>query len=98
MTRILIADERKHLEAQPNWEVVGEAADGREAIQKAAEMKPDVAVLAYALPFINGIEATAEIRKQLPSTEVVIYTAHKIEHLLAYFLKAGARGIVLKSE
>jgi DNA-binding NarL/FixJ family response regulator len=106
MTRILIADEhevvrqglRKHLGCEPNWEVIVEAADGKEAILKAAETKPDVAVLAYALPLINGIEATAQIRKQLPNTEVVIFTAQKVENLLAYLLKAGARGVVLKSE
>jgi DNA-binding NarL/FixJ family response regulator len=104
--RILVADEhdvvreglRKHLQSQPNWEVVAEAADGEEAIQRAIETKPDVAVLAYALPLINGIAVTTQIDKTLPDTEVVIYTAHRIEHLLACSLKAGARGVVFKSE
>jgi DNA-binding NarL/FixJ family response regulator len=106
MLRVLIADEhevvrhglRIHLQAQPGWQVVGEAADGKEAIQKAIEVKPEVAVLAYELPITNGIDVTARIREQLPNTEVVIYTAHKIENLLAHLLRAGARGIVFKSE
>ena len=70
MTRILIADDhevvrsglRTILEAQPNWEVVAEAADGKEAILKAIETKPDVAVLDYSLPLVNGVEATRQIR------------------------------------
>jgi len=106
MLRVLIADEhevvrhglRIHLQAQPGWQVVGEAADGKEAIQKAIEVKPEVAVLAYELPITNGIDVTARIREQLPNTEVVIYTARNIENLLAHLLRAGARGIVFKSE
>ena len=66
MIRILIADDhevvrsglRKILESQPTWEVVAEAGDGKDAISKATETKPDVAVLDYSLPLINGIEAT----------------------------------------
>src|SRR6476660_3796114 len=73
VTTILIADEhdvvreglRTHLEFQPNWKIVAEAADGKEAIQKAVETKPDVAVLAYALPLINGIEVTTQIDNAL---------------------------------
>ena len=106
MTRILIADEhavvreglRFHLGSQPNWEVVAEAADGKEAILKAVETKPDVAVLAFALPVVNGAEATRQIRAQLPGTEVLIFTTHNIESLLERLLEAGARGCVLKSE
>ena len=87
MTRILIADDhqvvrsglRAILEAQPNWEVVAEAADGKEAILKAIETKPDVAVLDYSLPLVNGIEATRQIRARLPRTEVLIFTMHDNE-------------------
>jgi DNA-binding NarL/FixJ family response regulator len=106
MLRVLIADEhdvtrqgvRVHLEAQQGWQVVGEAAEGKQAIHAAIETKPDVAVLAYELPIANGIDVTARIREQLPNTEVVIYTARNIENLLAHLLRAGARGIVFKSE
>src|SRR4029450_443278 len=106
MIRILIADDhevvrsglRKILEAQPNWEVVAEAGDGKDAIHKAAETRPDVAVLDYSLPLVNGIEATRQIRARLPKTEVLIFTMHDNETLIQELLKAGARGYVLKSD
>jgi DNA-binding NarL/FixJ family response regulator len=106
MLRILIADDhevvryglRKVLERQPGWEVVAEADDGKDAISKAIETKPDVAVLDYAMPLINGIEATRQIRARLPSTEVLIFTAHYDDQLVQKCLKAGARGYVLKSD
>jgi len=106
VTRILIADDhdvvrsglRTILETQPNWEVVGEAADGKEAILKAIETKPDVAVLDYSLPLVNGTEVTRQIRARLPNTEVLIFTMHDNEKLIEDLLKAGARGYVLKSD
>jgi len=106
MIRILIADDhevvrsglRKILEAQPNWEVVAEAGDGKDAIHKAAETRPDVAVLDYSLPLVNGIEATRQIRARLPKTEVLIFTMHDNETLIQDLLKAGARGYLLKSD
>jgi DNA-binding NarL/FixJ family response regulator len=106
MIRILIADDhevvrsglRKILESQPTWEVVAEAGDGKDAINKATETKPDVAVLDYSLPLINGIEATRQIRARLPKTEVLIFTMHDNETLIQELLKAGARGYLLKSD
>jgi DNA-binding NarL/FixJ family response regulator len=106
MTRILIADDhqvvrsglRAILEAQQNWEVVAEAADGKEAILKAIETKPDVAVLDYSLPLVNGIEATRQIRTQLPRTEVLVFTMYDNETLIEELVKAGARGYLLKSD
>jgi DNA-binding NarL/FixJ family response regulator len=106
VTRILIADDhavvrsglRTILEAHPNWEVVAEAADGKEAIEAAAEAKPDVAVLDYSLPFINGVEVTRQIRARAPRTEVLIFTMHDNESLIHELLKAGARGYLLKSD
>ena len=106
MTRILIADDhavaraglRVIGEAQPNWEVVAEAADGKEAILKAIEVMPDVAVVAYSLPLVNGVEVTRQIRTRLPNTEVLIFTMRDNENLMRELLKAGARGYVLKSE
>ena len=106
MTRILIADDhdvvrsglRSILETHPDWEVVAEAADGKEAIAKAVETKPDVAVIDYALPLINGIEVTRQIRRRLPRTEILIFTMHDNEALIGEVLSAGARGFLLKSD
>ena len=106
VTRILIADDhevvrsglRKILESQPKWEVAGEASDGKEAVAKALELKPEIAILDYALPMINGIEATRQIRARLPRTEVLIFTMHDNETLIRDLLAAGARGFLLKSD
>ena len=106
MTRILIADDhdvvrsglRAVLDAHPNWEVVAEAADGKEAILKAIETKPDIAVVDYSLPLVNGIEVTRQIRARLPTTEVLIFTMHDTETVMEQLVKAGARGYLLKSD
>ena len=106
VTRILIADDhaivrsgvRALLEAQPAWEVVAEAADGVEAIAKAIETAPDVAILDYSLPLMNGIEVAKQIRKRLPRTEILIFTMYDSDPLLRELLEAGARGYLLKSD
>ena len=106
MVRILIADDhdvvrsglRRVLEAQPGWEVVAEAADGRDAVGKARATKPDVAVLDCMMPLLNGVEATRQIRARVPETEVLVFTLHEDERLIEEILKAGARGYVLKSD
>ena len=106
MTRILIADNhevirsglRAILEVHANWQVVAEADDGKKAIFKAIEAKPDIAVLDYSLPLVNGVEATHQIRARLPRTEVLIFTMHDNEALIEKLLRAGARGYLLKSD
>jgi DNA-binding NarL/FixJ family response regulator len=106
MISILIADDhdvvrsglRHIIEAQPNWQVVAEAGDGKEAIQKALETKPDVAVIDYSLPLVNGVEATRQIRAALPRTEILIFTMHDNETLIEELIKAGARGYLLKTD
>jgi DNA-binding NarL/FixJ family response regulator len=106
MTRILIADDhevvrsglRCILETQPKWEVVAEASDGNEAVSKAFATSPDVAMLDYSMPIINGIEATRQIRKRLPRTEVLIFTMHQSEALIKEVVQAGALGYLLKSD
>jgi DNA-binding NarL/FixJ family response regulator len=106
MTRILIADDhdvvraglRSILEQQDGWEVVGEAADGRAAVTQALATKPDVVVIDYALPLLNGIEATRQIRSRVPEAEVLIFTMHDTDALLRDALEAGARGFLLKSD
>jgi len=106
MTRILIADDhevvrsglRLILEAHAGWEVVAEAADGKAAIVKALETKPDVAILDYSIPLVNGVEATRQISKRNPQIEVLIFTMHDSETLVGEVLDAGARAYLLKSD
>src|SRR6476620_2263482 len=106
VTRILIADDhdvvrsglRSVLESHPNWEVVAEAADGTEAIDKAIETRPDVAVIDYSMPLISGIEVTRQIHARLPQTEVLIFTVHDNEEIIEDLLKAGAHGYLLKTD
>src|SRR6516165_1633377 len=106
MIRILIADDhdvvrsglRHMIDAQPNWQIVAEAGDGKEAVQKALETKPDVAVIDYSLPLINGVEATRQIRSAQPRTEVLILTMYDNESLIQELLKAGARGYLFTTK
>jgi DNA-binding NarL/FixJ family response regulator len=106
VTRILIADDhpivrsgiRAVLAAQPTWQVVAEAADGEDAVAKALQTAPDVAIVDYALPRLNGIEVTRQIREKLSRTEVLIFTMHDNDALVGELLKAGGRGFLLKSE
>ena len=86
------------VETQTNWEVVAEAVDGKEAVSKALQINPDVAILDYSLPLINGVEATRQIRARLPKTEVLIFTMHDNDSLIGELLAAGARGYLLKSD
>src|SRR3712207_5082458 len=97
-TRILIADDhddvrsglRAILGVQPGWEIVAEAADGRQAVELAAETRPDVVILDYRLPVMNGIEATRAIRAARPETEALIFTMHGGRQLIRRLLEAGA--------
>jgi DNA-binding NarL/FixJ family response regulator len=106
MTRILIADDhdvvrsgvRAILATRADWEVVGEASDGREAIAEAVKTRPDVAILDYGLPLVNGVEATRQIKTRLPGIEILIFTMHDTDGLVRDALEAGARGFLLKSD
>ncbi|GFE72490.1 response regulator transcription factor [Novosphingobium sp. TCA1] len=105
-SRILIADDHQAmrqgvktlLESHADFQVVGEASDGREALNLAVETKPDIAFLDYSLPLMNGLELTRAIKHELPRTEILIYTMHDRESILIDVLRAGARGYVLKSD
>jgi len=104
--RILLADDhellrqglRTLIEDQSGWQVCGEATTGREAVAKARELKPDIVVMDFTMPELNGMEATRQIRAALPRTEVLLLTMHESEELVREVLAAGARGYVLKSD
>ncbi len=102
--RILLADDhtilraglRMMLNAQPDFEVVGEAQDGRQAIQEAQKLQPDVILMDITMPDMNGIEATRQIKKLLPETKVLVLTMHEHDEYVFQALRAGASGYMLK--
>jgi DNA-binding NarL/FixJ family response regulator len=87
---------RKILEAHDEWEVVGEASDGRDAVRMALAMQPDVIILDIGMPLLSGIEATRQIVRRLPGTGVLILSMHAEEAFITQALQAGARGYLLK--
>ena len=99
---ILIADDhdvvrrgmKSLLQAHPGWEVTAEAANGREAIELARKLKPNVAVLDVTMPEVGGLDATRQILKSVPRVEILILTMHDSEELVREVLNAGARGYV----
>jgi DNA-binding NarL/FixJ family response regulator len=104
--KILIADDhdvvrkglRMLIEEHPGWQICGEARSGREAVDKAIQLTPDVTVIDVSMPDLNGLEATRQIRKACPKTEVLVITHHDSDEMAAEVLDAGARGYVLKSD
>lgn len=102
--RVLLADDhtlvrqglRKILEERPDWEVVAEVGDGREAIKKAVALKPDIAILDVAMPQLNGIDAAQQIARRVPETKVLILSMHSDEAYVTRALQAGAKGYMLK--
>jgi DNA-binding NarL/FixJ family response regulator len=104
--RLLIADDhevvrkglRTLLESQPGWQVAGEASDGRDAVEKARELKPDVIVLDIGMPSLNGLEAARQMIKNDARARILILTMHESDPLIREVLDAGARGYVLKSD
>jgi DNA-binding NarL/FixJ family response regulator len=104
--RIIIADDhevvrqgiRAVLQSQPDWEVCAEASNGREAIQKAEELRPDIVVLDVAMPEVNGLVAVREILQNRPETKILMLTMHESEQIIREVLEAGAHGYLLKSD
>ena len=104
--RILLADDhdvvrrglRQLLEDREGWTVCGEAVTGRQAVEMARELVPNLVILDLTMPELNGLEATRQIRKELPSTEVLMFTMHESEQLIGEVLAAGAKGYLLKSD
>ena len=104
--RILIVDDhavvrrgvRALLESEAGWEISGEATTGREAVDMARRLQPDVVVMDLSLPELNGLDATRQILKDSPRSEILVLTMHHSEELARDVLQAGARGYVLKSD
>jgi len=104
--RILLADDhevvrtglRALLEEQSGWEVVAEAVDGRDAVEKASKLKPDAVVIDIAMPSLNGLEAVRQILKAVPNAKVLVLTMYDSDPLIQQVLQAGARGYLLKSD
>ena len=104
--RILVADDHglvrcgaaAVLQTQRGWRVVGEAANGLEAVQKAIELKPDVAILDISMPGLDGIEAARQIHRAVPETKILVVTMHDSDHIVRRALDAGALGYLLKSD
>jgi DNA-binding NarL/FixJ family response regulator len=104
--QILIADDhelvrkglRTVLEDHAGWVVCGEAANGRQAVEMAKKLQPDMIVMDITMPELNGLEATRQIHKALPKVEVLILTVHASEQLVGEVLAAGARGYILKAD
>jgi DNA-binding NarL/FixJ family response regulator len=87
---------RKILEEQPDWTVVAEASDGREAVRQTLALQPDVVVLDIGMPLLNGIEATRQIARRFPNVNILILSMHSEEAYITQAMKAGARGYLLK--
>ncbi len=102
--RVLLADDyamfrdvlNSALEEEDDIVVVGEAADGQEALDKCKELDPDIVILDIEMPRMNGVEATRKMAEQCPRTKVVIVTAYEDDHLIMQLIQAGATGYLLK--
>jgi DNA-binding NarL/FixJ family response regulator len=103
--RILLVDDhpivrqglKTLLEGRAGWEVIGEASDGAEAVEKAKDLSPDVMVLDVTMPRMNGLEACRLLRRQAPHLEILFVTQHDSPQMMREALDAGARGYVVKS-
>ena len=104
--RLLIADDhemirhglRHILERHDGWQVVGEAANGREAVEMARKVVPRVVILDLVMPELNGVEATRQIKRYLPQAEVLVFSGLEADELIYQVLEAGARGYLVKTD
>lgn len=102
--RLLLGDDhtlvrqglRKLLEENPDWKVIAEAGDGREAVRHALELRPDISILDIAMPLLNGIDATRQIVKRWPEARILMLSMHATEPYITRSLQAGAKGYLLK--
>jgi DNA-binding NarL/FixJ family response regulator len=104
--RILIVDDhdavrrgvRQLLESKPYYQVVAEAPDGRTALALARECRPDIAILDYSIPELNGLDLSHALKREFPRIEILLYTMHDREEIIMDLLRAGVKGLVLKSD
>lgn len=104
--RILVVDDHEVvrrgvialLDCQPGWRVVGEAADGRRAIEKVQELSPDVVILDITMPELSGLEVARRVLTSAPKTKLIFFSMHNSEQMVHEALSAGAHGYVLKSD
>ncbi len=104
--RILVADDHELvrrgalgvLHSRRGWRVVGEATNGREAVEKTIKLKPDVAIMDISMPELDGVEVVRQIREAVPSTKVLVLTMHESDQMVQRALDAGAHGYMLKSD
>ncbi len=102
--RVLIADDNQALRyavgrmlaTDPGMELCGEAENGREALKKSIDLKPDVVLMDIAMPEMNGLEVTRTLRRLAPTVEVLVFTQHESTHAMQAALDAGARGYLAK--
>ena len=105
MSRILIADDNPHMrqvlrnviEQNPDWEICGEAVDGKDAIQKVQQLSPDLVVMDFLMPGVNGLEAAREINRMAPTVPILMCTMYLSRQLTEILKTAGCRGAVAKS-
>ena len=106
MTKILIADDHESMRAalratvrlHPHWEICGEATDGREAIEKAEQLRPDIIILDFKMPIANGLKAGSEIAGATPKTPILMYTLYKTRELEVAARLVGIRQVVAKED
>lgn len=104
--RILIADDhevvregaRALIEHEPGWEICGMACNGREAVNLVKELKPDIAILDMTMPELSGLEALRQIKQAVPKTEVLMFSAHRSEAVVAEVFDAGAKSYICKAD
>jgi DNA-binding NarL/FixJ family response regulator len=106
IVRVLVADDHEAvrsglrfiIDSMAGWEVCGEAADGREAVELAVALKPAIVVMDMSMPGLNGLDATRQIRKLCPDAEILAFTGVDEERLIHQMFEAGARGYILKTD
>jgi DNA-binding NarL/FixJ family response regulator len=106
MARILIADDREAMRIalktmfvlRPNWEICGEAQDGREVVAMATDLQPDLILLDFKMPLANGLQAAQEICRNLPTIPILMYTLYKDEQLESVARSAGVRRVIAKED